>query len=180
MTKCLWMVRTRLLPPLATRMRWRRASAGCYRMILCACDWAGAHARPCRSTPRSTWSTATPSVTTSASVSFARRTLRCPMARIAIIIPAYNAERYIAETIESVIAQTLSDWELVIVDDGSADDTNGVASRYAARDARIRALITPNRGVANARNFGFAKSSADAEFVMFLDSDDVLEPDSLD
>lgn len=99
--------------------------------------------------------------------------------KISIIIPAYNAERYLPETIDSVRAQIFTEWELIVVDDGSKDKTLQVAQEYAARDARIRVLPKANGGVAAARNMGFAAASPEAEFICYLDHDDVWEPDAL-
>jgi len=96
---------------------------------------------------------------------------------ISIVIPAYNAGKFLAETIDSVLAQTETDWELVIVDDGSVDDTAAIATAYAGQDSRIRVITQPNGGVATARNTGLKASSGD--FVMLLDHDDLLQPDAL-
>ena len=98
---------------------------------------------------------------------------------ISIVIPAYNSERFLAQTVESILAQTVSDWRLVIVDDGSTDDTPQIMRRFAEQDARIRALTQPNGGVASARNRGWQESGTDAEYIIFLDNDDMWEPDAL-
>ena len=98
---------------------------------------------------------------------------------IAVVIPAYNAERYLMSAIESVLAQTVSDWELVIVNDGSQDSTASIAARHTAQDRRIKLVDQENRGVASARNAGFAYLSSKAEYVCFLDADDSLEPAAL-
>lgn len=98
---------------------------------------------------------------------------------ISIIIPAYNSEDFLAATIESVLAQTRTDWELLIIDDGSTDGTFSIAACYAARDRRIRALRQANAGCAAARNRGVAEVAPGAEYVAFLDHDDLFEPDAL-
>jgi glycosyltransferase involved in cell wall biosynthesis len=100
--------------------------------------------------------------------------------RISIVIPTYNCEGYLAQTLDSVLAQTFGDWELVIYDDGSRDGTAGVANCYSAKDRRIRVLQGSNRGVAAARNRGFAATNPASEFVIFFDHDDVWEPDTLE
>lgn len=100
--------------------------------------------------------------------------------RVSIVIPAYNSDQYVGETIESVIAQTMSHWELLVFDDGSTDSTADAARTAAANDPRITVLRGPNGGVAKARNRGFAATDRRTEFVIFLDSDDVWQTDSLE
>lgn len=102
--------------------------------------------------------------------------------RVSIVTPAFNAARFLAETLDSVRAQTFSDWEMIVIDDGSTDGTAALAEGYAAaRDGRIRVVTQPNAGVANARNRGVeAMSAADAGFAIFLDHDDFWENDALE
>lgn len=100
--------------------------------------------------------------------------------RVSVIIPAYNREKYLVYSIESVLAQTYPSWELTIVDDGSTDATRAVAEEYAQKHPRIRVVSQPNGGVAAARNRGFAESDPATEFVIFLDSDDIWEPYTLE
>jgi len=100
------------------------------------------------------------------------------MPEISIIMPAYNTGKYIAESIDSVLAQTFKDWELIIINDGSPDDCPAIAQKYAARDERIRVLNQKNSGVATARNHGI--SSARGKYIFPLDSDDLITPDCLD
>jgi glycosyltransferase involved in cell wall biosynthesis len=100
--------------------------------------------------------------------------------RVSIVIPAFNSEPYLEATIQSVRAQSIEAWELVVVDDGSLDRTADVAAKFADDDPRIRVLRTPNRGVANARNSGLAMTDPSSEFVILLDSDDVWEADALE
>jgi glycosyltransferase involved in cell wall biosynthesis len=100
--------------------------------------------------------------------------------RVSIIIPFYNVERYLPLTLDSVLAQTMDDFELILCDDGSKDESVRVARSYAAQDARIRVLEpTTNGGAAAARNRGFAASNPGSEFVIFFDSDDVWAPEAL-
>ena len=90
---------------------------------------------------------------------------------VSVIVPAYNAESFIEETITSVINQTVTDWELFVIDDGSTDKTREVAERSAERDARIRVVLNEkNVGVAKTRNRGLDICSG--KYVALLDSDD--------
>ena len=96
---------------------------------------------------------------------------------ISIVIPAFNAEAYLRDTLDSVLAQTVTDWELLIVDDGSADATTEIAGQYARNDPRIGLISQTNSGVSVARNHGAAQTSA--ALLIFLDADDVWEPGAL-
>lgn len=98
---------------------------------------------------------------------------------ISIVIPCYNAEKVIGPTIDGVLSQTHSGFELIVVDDGSKDRTAVVLSDLAARDSRVRVVEQANAGVARARNSGYRACSADAPYVLFLDADDVLAPTAL-
>lgn len=91
---------------------------------------------------------------------------------LTVIMAAYNAERHIAESIDSVIAQTVSDWELIVVDDGSRDRTTKIVAGYTRVDSRIRLISQPaNLGPAHARNL--AIEQARGELMAFIDSDDI-------
>lgn len=98
------------------------------------------------------------------------------MPQIAVVTAAYNMETYIGATIASVLKQTLSDFEMIAVDDGSRDGTAGVIS--AIDDPRVRLISTPNAGAGAARNRGLA--ACHAPLVVFLDGDDLLLPDALE
>lgn len=93
-------------------------------------------------------------------------------------MPCYNQARFLPQTVESVVAQTLTDWECILVNDGSTDDTAEVARRLAERDRRIRCIMQENRGLAGARNRGIDESAG--KYVQFLDSDDILLPRKLE
>jgi teichuronic acid biosynthesis glycosyltransferase TuaG len=97
---------------------------------------------------------------------------------VSIITPAYNAERFLRETYESVKAQTFKDWEMIVVDDGSKDGTARVASELGKEDSRVRFQTQKNSGPAAARNL--ALSMARGRFVSFLDSDDIWLPQKLE
>ena len=101
------------------------------------------------------------------------------MPSISIIMPAYNCERFLPATLDSLLSQTVADWECVIVDDGSKDGTAIVAEAYANQDARIRLFRQPNGGPSAARNHGFRERHPSSKYVTFMDSDDVYLPDSL-
>jgi glycosyltransferase involved in cell wall biosynthesis/peptidoglycan/xylan/chitin deacetylase (PgdA/CDA1 family)/SAM-dependent methyltransferase len=98
-----------------------------------------------------------------------------PTASLAFVIPAYNAAATLPATLASVASQTRSDWQAVIVDDGSNDTTNDIASAAAASDPRISSYVIAHSGVSEARNFGLGK--IDAEWVCFLDADDQVAAD---
>jgi glycosyltransferase involved in cell wall biosynthesis len=104
----------------------------------------------------------------------------CAAPRVSIVVPAYNRERFLSATLDSALAQTFRDWELVVFDDGSTDATFDIAVSYANRDVRIRAERGPNGGVAAARNRGYAATDPRSEFVIFLDSDDVWDTGALE
>lgn len=100
--------------------------------------------------------------------------------KVSIIVPTYNRRALIRETIESIINQTYTDWELIVVDDGSSDGTDSVVGVYCDRDDRIRFFQRPSRvpkGPNSCRNFGFRVSSG--ELVKWVDSDDLLAEDAL-
>lgn len=97
---------------------------------------------------------------------------------VSVIMPSYNAAAFIAASVESVQAQSYEDWELLIADDCSTDETYTIARRYAAEDGRVRASrLDSNSGAAAARNL--ALSAAQGRYVAFLDSDDLWKPEKL-
>lgn len=100
------------------------------------------------------------------------------MDKVAIIIPAYNVQQYISKGIESCIAQTYENIEIIIIDDGSKDDTAKVVEEYMLKDSRIIFEKKENGGVSSARNRGLAL--CDAEYLIFLDSDDWLEKNAVE
>lgn len=98
--------------------------------------------------------------------------------RFSVTVPAYNASATLAETVESVLAQTFSDWELVIVDDGSTDDTLAIAKRFAEEDPRVRVVSQANCGSGGAYNT--AVHAAAADLLVMLSADDLLAPEHLE
>lgn len=93
---------------------------------------------------------------------------------VSIIIPVYNVDSFIGKTIESVIAQNESNWELILVNDGSQDDSRKICDRFAAKDSRITVIHQSNSGVSIARNNGLAKATG--KYICFIDSDDYVNP----
>ncbi len=97
---------------------------------------------------------------------------------VSVVIPAYNVGRYLAETLDSLRAQTLTNWEAIIVNDGSTDDTLAVAQRYAELDSRIRVIDQANGGICLARNAAIKASRGEA--IALLDGDDLWYPEKLE
>jgi len=98
---------------------------------------------------------------------------RCP--RVSVVMPAFNQAKYVGDAVRSVIDQTCSDWELVVVDDGSSDATAAIVEQW--NDARIRVVRQTNSGTSAARNVGIAETTG--EYVAFLDGDDLFAPAKL-
>src|SRR5258707_6035401 len=97
---------------------------------------------------------------------------------VSVIVPAYNAEKTIGETLSSVGAQTYRNLEIVVVDDGSVDGTAGIVERYTRTDSRVRLIRQANMGVAAARNRGIAEARAD--YIAPIDADDLWESTKID
>lgn len=89
-------------------------------------------------------------------------------------MPAFNVERFIANAIDSILAQSYQDWELIVVNDGSSDSSGNIAASYASRDKRISVVHKENGGLSSARNFGLRY--AKGKYVTFFDSDDYARP----
>lgn len=97
---------------------------------------------------------------------------------VSIIVPSYNIESYVGQCIESIIAQTYQDWELLLVNDGSTDRTGRICDEYAENDGRIRVLHKKNGGLVSARKAGLRE--ARGEYIFYLDGDDWVTPDALE
>lgn len=96
------------------------------------------------------------------------------MAKISIIVPVYQVEKYIRQCIDSILAQTFTDFELILVDDGSKDNSGKICDEYAEKDKRIRVIHKENDGLSDARNKGL--DNASGNYFMFVDSDDYIAP----
>jgi len=94
---------------------------------------------------------------------------------ISVIVPCYNQARFLLETCNSLLAQDYNNWEAIIINDGSTDDTEEVAKKIVDLDDRFKYFHKSNGGLSSARNFGLENASGD--YVQFLDSDDVLKPE---
>lgn len=100
------------------------------------------------------------------------------MCKISVIIPVYNSEPFIARCLDSILAQSLSDWEAVCINDGSRDSSGKLLDDYAERDSRIKVIHKKNGGVSEARNM--ALKIVRGEYIMFVDSDDFLHPQTME
>ena len=98
--------------------------------------------------------------------------------KVSVIVPMYNVENYIAECIESVLGQSLTQIELICVNDGSIDQTLTICNNYSAQDERLKIIDKKNEGVSAARNAGL--EAAVGEYISFIDSDDFLLRDALE
>ena len=99
------------------------------------------------------------------------------MPQISVIVPVYNVEKYIDRCVRSILGQTYSDFELILVDDGSPDNAPAMCDEWATKDSRIRVIHKENGGLSSARNAGI--QAATGEYLIFIDSDDVIHPDCL-
>ena len=100
------------------------------------------------------------------------------MQKISVIVPIYNSEQYIYECIKSVTGQTFPEFELILVDDGSADNSRVICEKEGEKDSRIRLIYQEHKGVSEARNIGM--DAATGKYLFFLDSDDMIHPQLLE
>lgn len=98
--------------------------------------------------------------------------------QISLLIPIYNVESYLAECLDSALAQTFTDIEIICIDDGSTDSSPEILARYAAKDPRIRVITKANSGYGDSMNQGLA--AARGTYIAILESDDIFEPDALE
>ena len=90
------------------------------------------------------------------------------MPKVSIILPCYNVEKYLARSIESALAQSYTDFELLVIIDGSPDNSKSIAEQYAQQDDRVKVFEKENGGLSDARNYGIER--AKGEFIYFMDS----------
>jgi glycosyltransferase involved in cell wall biosynthesis len=100
------------------------------------------------------------------------------MIKVSVIVPVYNVAKYLPACMDSVIAQTLRDIEIICINDGSTDNCAEILEQYAQKDSRIRVITQINKGLSNARNTGIEQ--AKGEYISFVDSDDVIVTDFLE
>ena len=100
------------------------------------------------------------------------------MPKISVIIPVYNVEKYLPMCLDSVLAQTFTDWQAICVNDGSPDNCDKILAEYASLDKRIVVVNKENGGLSDARNVGM--KHATGEYIMFLDSDDFIHPQTME
>ena len=93
---------------------------------------------------------------------------------LSIIVPVYNNERYLENTLNSVLRQSYEDFELLLIDDGSGDDSLTICQKFAGRDRRVRVICKENGGVSSARNRGL--DEAQGKYIAFIDGDDCIDP----
>ena len=100
------------------------------------------------------------------------------MTKVSVIVPVYNVEDYLCECLDSLITQTLSDIEIICINDGSTDNSLEILTNYSKRDSRIKIITQENKGLSSARNRGF--EFINGKYTYFIDSDDILKSDALE
>lgn len=100
------------------------------------------------------------------------------MELVSIIVPVYNVEKYLKECIESIINQSFSNLEIILVDDGSTDESGNICDDFLNKDKRIKVFHKTNGGLSDARNYGINNSSG--KYITFVDSDDLISPIFID
>lgn len=100
------------------------------------------------------------------------------MPKISIVVPVYKVEEYLSRCVESILSQTYNDFELILVDDGSPDDSGKICDGYADRDTRVKVIHQKNAGLSAARNAGieWTLTNSNSEWISFIDSDDWIHP----
>ena len=106
---------------------------------------------------------------------FIRKVTFCMKASVSVIVPVYNVEKYLAKCIDSLLGQSMSDIEILLINDGSSDNCGDICDQYAKIDSRIKVVHQENKGISITRNTGIKLATAD--YLMFVDSDDYVSPD---
>lgn len=96
---------------------------------------------------------------------------------VSIVIPVYNASEYLSETVESFLRQTYDNWEMILVNDGSTDDSLDIIKKYSAQDSRIRYIDKQNEGISKTKEAGLKIATGD--YLLFFDNDDIIYPEAL-
>ncbi len=99
------------------------------------------------------------------------------MPAVSVIVPVYKVEPYLRRCVDSILAQTFTDFELILVDDGSPDNCGAICDEYAEKDSRVKVIHKKNGGVSSARNMGL--DAARGEYIYFCDGDDYIEKELL-
>ena len=104
------------------------------------------------------------------------------MPQISVIVPVYKVEPYLRRCVDSILAQTFTDFELILVDDGSPDNSGAICDEYAQKDARVHVIHQENGGLSAARNAGidWVFAHSDSQWLTFVDSDDWVHPEYLE
>ena len=102
--------------------------------------------------------------------------------KISLIVPVYNTEKYLKRCLDSILAQTFSDFELILIDDGSTDSSGKICDDYAKEDNRITVFHQENKGQATARNYGldWVYANSNSKWINLIDSDDAVHPRMLE
>ena len=95
--------------------------------------------------------------------------------KISVIVPVYNVEKYLRRCVDSILTQTFTDFEVLLIDDGSTDGSGKICDEYAKKDKRVRVFHKENGGVSSARNLGL--DNVRGRYVTFVDADDKISPD---
>ena len=98
--------------------------------------------------------------------------------KISVIVPVYKVEQYLHRCIDSILSQSFTDFELLLIDDGSPDNCGKICDEYTQKDSRVRVFHKPNGGVSSARNLGL--DNAKGKWIAFIDSDDFVEKEYLE
>ena len=99
-------------------------------------------------------------------------------ALISVIVPVYNVEQYLTKCLESIVSQTYTNLEILLIDDGSTDGSGEICDRFASKDSRISVIHKANGGVSTARNLGMELCTG--EYIMFVDADDYLSKNAIE